>query len=159
MPFWSKWSNIIIIVENKNLCYVSTYHRIILAQNPFTLIRNEVINCGVSSQLINQLYLVKFSFSKNGTKFGTIWRKLAQNFCGLLRKAELYLPKGHLISKHFFGVFTSSKQMNETKSTRSKVEFICSFFGRNVGLKKSFRICLTFNIDTICEIWRHLYLS
>ena len=26
----------------------------------------------------------------------------------------------------------------------SKVEFICLFFGRNVGLKKSFRLCLTF---------------
>ena len=29
-------------------------------------------------------------------------------------------------------------------STSSKVEFVRSFFGRNVGLKKSFRICLTF---------------
>ena len=27
----------------------------------------------------------------------------------------------------------------------SKVEFVCLFFGRNVGLKKSFRLCLTFN--------------
>ena len=26
----------------------------------------------------------------------------------------------------------------------SKVEFVCSFFGRNVGLKKSFRLSLTF---------------
>ena len=34
--------------------------------------------------------------------------------------------------------------MNENKSTSSKVEFVRSFFGRNVGLKKSFRICLTF---------------
>ena len=27
----------------------------------------------------------------------------------------------------------------------SKVEFVRSFFGRNVGLKKSFRLCLTFS--------------
>ena len=27
----------------------------------------------------------------------------------------------------------------------SKVEFVRSFFGRNVGLKKSFRLCLNFN--------------
>ena len=26
----------------------------------------------------------------------------------------------------------------------SKVEFVCSFFGRNIGSKKSFRLCLTF---------------
>ena len=30
------------------------------------------------------------------------------------------------------------------RTKTSKVEFVCSFFGRNVGLKKSFRICLTF---------------
>ena len=27
----------------------------------------------------------------------------------------------------------------------SKVEFVCLFHGRNVGLKKSFRLCLTFS--------------
>ena len=37
---------------------------------------------------------------------------------------------------------TERKQVH--KSTSSKVEFVCLFFGRNVGLKKSFRICLTF---------------
>ena len=37
---------------------------------------------------------------------------------------------------------------NERKQVdlSSKVEFFCSFFGRNVGLKKSFRLCLTFNM-------------
>ena len=36
---------------------------------------------------------------------------------------------------------------NELKqSTSSKIEFVRSFFGRNVGLKKSFRIRLTFSI-------------
>ena len=28
----------------------------------------------------------------------------------------------------------------------SKVEFVRSFFGRNVGLKKLFRLCLTFKV-------------
>ena len=35
------------------------------------------------------------------------------------------------------------KQVN-MKFHSSKVEFLCSFLGRNVGLKKSFRLCLTF---------------
>ena len=48
--------------------------------------------------------------------------------------------KGQLISKCLFGV----QKTNRNKSTRTKVEFVRSFFGRNVGLKKSFRICLTF---------------
>ena len=52
--------------------------------------------------------------------------------------------KGHLISKCIFGVFAFFQKTNENKSTSSKVEFVCLFFGRNVGLKKSFRICLTF---------------
>jgi hypothetical protein len=42
----------------------------------------------------------------------------------------------------------SSKKKNENKSTSSKVKFVHSFFGRNVGLKKSFGICLTFRICT-----------
>ena len=53
-----------------------------------------------------------------------------------------YLPKGQLISKCLFGVFTFFRKTNEHKSTSSKVEFVCLFFGRNIGLKKSFRICL-----------------
>ena len=55
--------------------------------------------------------------------------------------------KGQLISKCLFGVFTFFQKMNENKLTSSKVEFVCSFFGRNVGLKKSFRICLTFTTE------------
>ena len=35
--------------------------------------------------------------------------------------------------------------MNENKSTCSKFEFVCSFFGKNVRLKKSFRIGLSFS--------------
>ena len=37
----------------------------------------------------------------------------------------------------------------------SKVKFVCSFFGRNVGLKKSFRLCLTFRHYTeksFCQV-------
>ena len=52
---------------------------------------------------------------------------------------------GQLILTCLFGVFTFFQKTNKNKSTSSKVEFVCSFFGRNVGLKKSFRICLTFN--------------
>ena len=33
--------------------------------------------------------------------------------------------------------------------TSRKVEFVSSFFGRNVGLKKSFQICLTLNGNSI----------
>jgi hypothetical protein len=44
--------------------------------------------------------------------------------------------KGQLISKCLFGIFTFFQTTNENKSTSSKVEFVRSFFGRNVGLKK-----------------------
>ena len=44
--------------------------------------------------------------------------------------------KGQLILKYLFCVFTFFQKMIENKSTSSKVEFVCSFFGRNVGLKK-----------------------
>ena len=36
--------------------------------------------------------------------------------------------------------------MNENKSDSSKIEFLRSFFVGNVGLKKSFRLCLAFKI-------------
>ena len=49
--------------------------------------------------------------------------------------------KGQLISKCLFAVFTFFQNTNENKSTSSKVEFVRSFFERNVGLKKPFRIC------------------
>ena len=49
--------------------------------------------------------------------------------------------KDQLISKCLFGVF---QKTDENKSTSSNVEFVRSFFGRNVSLKESFRICLTF---------------
>ena len=45
--------------------------------------------------------------------------------------------------------------MNENKSTSSKDKFVRSFFGRNMGLKKSFRICLTFNGSSIASLNCH----
>ena len=55
--------------------------------------------------------------------------------------------KGQLISKCLFGVFTFFQETNGNKVTSSKVQFVHSFFGRNVSLKKSFRICLTFKLN------------
>ena len=43
-----------------------------------------------------------------------------------------------LVSFHFF------PKRNKNKWTISKNEFVCSFFGRNFGLKKPFQIFLTF---------------
>ena len=48
--------------------------------------------------------------------------------------------KGQLISKCLFGNFL--QKTNENKSHISKIEFVCSFFGGNVGLKKSFKFYL-----------------
>ena len=52
--------------------------------------------------------------------------------------------KGQLISKCLFGALNFLQKQNENKSQSSKIEFLCSVFGGNVGLKKSFRFCLTF---------------
>ena len=51
--------------------------------------------------------------------------------------------KGQLISKCPFDIVNFFQKTNESKSHSthsSKVEFIRSFFGRNVSLKKSFRL-------------------
>ena len=58
-------------------------------------------------------------------------------------------PKGQSISKCLFWCLQFLPK-NERKQVdlmyhSSKVEFVCLFFGRNVGLKKSFWLCLTFN--------------
>ena len=60
------------------------------------------------------------------------------------------LTKDQLISKYLFCVFTFFQKANENKLTCSKVEFVRLFFARNVGLKKLFRICLTFIHSGIC---------
>ena len=54
-------------------------------------------------------------------------------------------PKDHLISKDLFVVFNFLQKTNQNKSHSSRIEFLCSFFGRNVSLIKSFRFCLTFS--------------
>ena len=56
-------------------------------------------------------------------------------------------PKGQLILKRLFGVFTFFQKMNGNKLPSSNVELFLSFFGRNIWLKKLFQICLTFSID------------
>ena len=50
----------------------------------------------------------------------------------------------------------SPKKRTKKKSTWG-IKFICSFFGRNVGLKKSFPLCLTFN--SYCIILSFLSIS
>ena len=53
--------------------------------------------------------------------------------------------KGQIIFESFFGVFNFFQKRNENKSTRGIIGVKSnSFFGRNVGLKKSFWLCLTF---------------
>ena len=63
----------------------------------------------------------------------------------------IVINKGQLISKSLFVVFNFFQKTNKNKFElryhSSKVEFVCLFFGRNVGLKKSFRVCLTFRIS------------
>ena len=56
--------------------------------------------------------------------------------------------KGQLISKYLFGVFNFLQKTNKNKSDSSKIEFIRSFFGENIGWKKLFRFCLTFSVHS-----------
>ena len=72
------------------------------------------------------------------------WTILANIAKEILKNLFRKNCKGQLISKCLFGVFTFFQTTNENKSTSSKVKFVRSFFGRNIGLKKSFQICLTF---------------
>ena len=67
--------------------------------------------------------------------------------------------KGQLISKCLFEIVNFLEKTNENRSHSSKVEFISSFFGRNVSLNKSFRLCLTFSNITqqriyYMKLWR-----
>ena len=56
--------------------------------------------------------------------------------------------KGQLILRCLLGVFTFFWKTKENKSKSSKVEIVRLFFGSNIGLKKSFQICLTFDRDS-----------
>ena len=76
-------------------------------------------------------------------------KKVISNQGKGLKTANSENYKGQLISKCLFGVFnffqkTERNQVNLSYHS-SKVEFAGSFFGRNAGLKKSFRLCLTFS--------------
>ena len=67
--------------------------------------------------------------------------------------------KGQSISKCLLGVFNFLQKTNENKSHSSKVEFVRSFFGGNVGLRKSFRLCLTFTARHGAPISLRFYLT
>ena len=83
----------------------------------------------------NGHFLAKIFFNHTSIK---IVRSLLHNLNFFDRKigSWTYLSKGQLISKCLFGVLTFFQKTNENKSTSSKTEFVLSFFGRNVGLKK-----------------------
>ena len=70
------------------------------------------------------------------------------------RMIYLLLTKGQLISKYLFGVFNFFQKPNENKSIWGIIVvklYWFVFFGRNVGLKKSFRLCVTFKGRLISE--------
>ena len=74
--------------------------------------------------------------------FSRMLRCFSKTSCKHKRK-DMYMDKGQIISKCLFGVF-NFLQKNERKQVdlrfhSSKVEFVCSFFGGNVSLKKSFQ--------------------
>ena len=90
--------------------------------------------------------------SRNIFSITVITRKKYVGMCKLRITAFfLYCTKGQLISKCIFDVINFLQKTNENKSTwgficSSKVKFVRSFFGGNVGLKNSFRLFLTFNV-------------
>ena len=63
------------------------------------------------------------------------------------------VSKGQLISKCLFCVFNFFQKTNENKSHSSKIEFVRSFFGGNIGLKKSFRFLLTFKKSLLNDLY------
>ena len=81
--------------------------------------------------------------------------QLLQTFCSNSRSITSWAffltllffisTKGQLISKSLFGVFNFLQKTNENKSHSRKIEFFRSFFGGNLWLEKSFRLCLTFS--------------
>ena len=98
--------------------------------------------CFVSSQL-GRKWFCQICWSDSNVAMGLkfCWSRISF----ITKVFSLYIPKGRLISKSLFCVFTFFQKTNENKSTSSKVEFVRSFFGRNFSWKKSFRICLTFD--------------
>ena len=78
---------------------------------------------------------LKLFINNNKNNFGLKYCKFLAN----LRKSSEILEQCHV-------KYRNKKNM----STSSKVEFVCSLFGRNVSLKKIFRICLTFRGPRNC---------
>ena len=65
---------------------------------------------------------------------------------------NLTLTKGQLISKDLFAILEFFQKTNNSIIVllgRKKPEFVRSFFGRIVSLKKPVRLCLTFKNSTI----------
>ena len=166
LTFWLWMKNLIKLSQKEHLVIVCTY----LGEKKSDKIRH-VKNSWKRNNVHWFLRISKFfdvsGFVKNLSQkwYAIILDVYGENtrnddFCGFLifwllwsfieESAAKMISKGQLISKCLFGVFylsvfTFFQKTNENKSTSSKVEFVGSFFGRNVGLKKSFRICLTFN--------------
>ena len=61
--------------------------------------------------------------------------------------------KGQLIFEMSFWclqfLLKNERKQVDLRYHSSKVKFVRSFFGRNIGLKKSFRICLTFRLGKL----------
>ena len=73
-------------------------------------------------------------------------------FCGhylwrVTKLSTLVIKMGVLVSlkvSWFWNVFLVSS-LSSKKRTKTNRQVVCSFFRRNVGLKKPFQICLTFS--------------
>ena len=84
------------------------------------------------------------NFSQNANK----WHYPEQLYwLGMFMFWQIAVAKGQLILKCLFGVFNFLQKTNKNKSHSRKIEFLCSFFGGNFGLKKSFWFCQTFEIQ------------
>ena len=107
---------------------------------------NELYNWIYKMQILHQSYDPFATTLSLATYYKVHWMcsKTTINFTSASLVAVAG-SKGQLISKGLFGVFNFLKKTNKNKSHCSKIEFLRSFFGGNVGLKKSFRFCLTFN--------------
>ena len=62
--------------------------------------------------------------------------ELGHRYTGnLLKGIGSKTVKGQLISKCLFGVFNFLQKTSKNKSHSGKIEFLCSFFGENIGLE------------------------
>ena len=78
-----------------------------------------------------------------------VGKTMARNGCKMAKpKSCHFFSKQILILKCLFGLFNFFQKQVDLRYHCSKFEFVRSFFGRNVGLKKSFRLCLTFRMQS-----------